>query len=531
MPKRDFQATEGLLHDVMRKQSGVIEKAWLEALMNSVDAGASEFDLQVEEHATTITDDGDSMTEEQIERYFEQFGLKDDDITDKEFGKFRMGRGQIFNFGVNIWRARDNYMVVSLNDEETTVNLDDCTAEGDECVLDQSGDTYMVDTSGLGYALLGADETKPGMTIRVEHYDPIPRIDAAINEFKQLARYVNWLHDIRVTVNGWAVNDEPEIIHESDGVYFVEADDTYYTTSPVYNKGAYVDDFDLGPRRMAVITKYDLDVTLDRTDILETDQYWQEIQSQYTQIVESRLTEVDELTDKEVNWILERAAKNVNLMQNISDKPMLQDVSGDYRTISEVSASRIGFSTRGDSVAEDAMDRSNIIVLQDVYENAIKQFSEQAATTIEESSLKTYGELVDDELTFEMSERDESDLSITRRKNLQRIRFALADLGSGKDVKPGYSNHRSVWTDGDDTLFIEQGFLKAKKRDLATEVLFQAVRGIVHEGDSRAGFNEDFRFNRKFYEAVSGDNFDANADFPEVQQKLLNGDYDNRLSV
>jgi len=172
MPKRDFQATEGLLHDVMRKQSGVIEKAWLEALMNSVDAGATEFNLNVEPETTTITDDGDSMTESEVERYFEQFGLKDSDIQDKEFGKFRMGRGQIFNFGVNIWRARENYMVVSLDDEEVTVNLEECTVKDDECIISQSGSHYTVDTFGLGYALLDADKVDSGLTIHVQHYNP-----------------------------------------------------------------------------------------------------------------------------------------------------------------------------------------------------------------------------------------------------------------------------------------------------------------------------------------------------------------------
>jgi hypothetical protein len=128
----------------------------------------------------------------------------------------------------------------------------------------------------------------------------------------------------------------------------------------VYNKGAHVNEFNLGPRRIAIITKYDLDVTLDRTDILDTGDYWQQIQSQYTQVVEAQLVESDELTDNEVNWLLKRAANNVNLMNSVSDKPMLQDITGDYRTIAEVASSRIGFSTRDDSVAKDAMEKRRL---------------------------------------------------------------------------------------------------------------------------------------------------------------------------
>lgn len=531
MPKRDFQATEGLLHDVMRKQSGVIEKAWLEALMNSVDADATEFNLTAEPTFTTISDDGDSMDQDEIERYFEHFGLKADDITDKEFGKFRMGRGQIFNFGVNVWRARENYMVVSLDDEETAVNLEDCTASDDECIVDRDGDYYTVDTSGLGYALLDADVVESGLTIHVDHYNPIEQLDKTVDEFKQLARYVSWLHDIEVTVNGDTLDDEPSVVQETQDAWFIDADHSYSDRSPVYNKGAYVDEFSLGPRRIGIVTKGDLDVTLDRTDILDTDEYWQAIKSQYVQVVEQQLVEDDNLSNAEANWLLTRAADNVNLMRQVSDKPMLQDVTGDYRTINELSGSRIGFSTRDDSVAQDAMDDGNVTVVEETHEDAVTTFAEKANDTISESSLKTYDELVDDELDFEMTERDESKLSKTRRKNLERMRLALDDLGFFGDVKPGYSNHRDIWTDGTDTLFIDKDYLNSKKQVIATEVIYQVVRGAAHDGDSRPGFTEDYGFNREFYRLTNGDTVSSDADLPEVQQKLLNGRYDSQFDI
>jgi hypothetical protein len=161
----------------------------------------------------------------------------------------------------------------------------------------------------------------------------------------------------------------------------------------------------------------------------------------------------------------------------------------------------------------------------------VKEFSKKAQTAIEESSLKSYDELVDDELAFEMTERNEDDLSKTRRKNLERIRLALSDLGFREDVKPGYSNHRDVWTDGEDTLFLDKDFLNMSKQDVATELLYQAIRGAAHDGDSRPGFNEDYGFNRQFYRLANGDNFGSDANLPEVQQKLLNGRYDSQFDI
>lgn len=527
MPRRDFKATEGLLHDVMRKQSGVIEKAWLEALMNSVDAGATEFDLDATSNVTTITDNGDSMSKSDVSKYFENFGLKDDDIHTKQFGKFRMGRGQIFNFGVNVWRARENYMVVGLDDEAVRVSLSDCTATDDESIIDHSDDDYTVNTSGIGYVLLDAETHDEGMSIHVNHYNPIEHLSKTVDEFKDLARYVSWLHDIDVTVNGDSVDHEPEVIEETDTAWFVESDSSFSNYSPVYNKGAYVDQFNIGPKRLGVITKYDLDVTLDRTDILETDDYWVQVQSQYTQVVERLLADSESLSIRETNWLIVRASENIRLMNEIKDSPIIQDVAGDYRTIAELSTARIGFSTREDNVAKDAMGQGDIIVIQEEYQNAIEEFAANSSDTIAESSLKTYDELIDDGLVFEMTEIEVDDLSKKRYKNMRRLANALRDLGYSGAVKPGYSNHRDVWKDNEGVLFIDKNYLNSTKQEVATEVLYNVIRGAAHDGDSRPGMDEDYAFNRSFYQMVNGDKIGSTLALPKVQAGLMNGEYDS----
>lgn len=526
MPKRDFKASTGLVEKVARKQSGVIQKAWLEAVMNSVDAGADHITLRIEEEWTDISDNGDSMTQEEVETYFEQFGLEDEDIEDKEFGKFRIGRGQIFNFGVNVWRAKQNYMVVSLDDEEVTVSLEDCTTEEDESIIEVNEGVYKLDTEGLGYALLDADEIDEGLSIHVQHYNPIEDLEDTISDFKDLVRYVSWVHDVEIEVNGETVGEEPELIEETDNAWFVEADSAYTNRSVVYNKGAKVDSFSLGPRRLAIISKNDLDVTLDRTDILDTDEYWQVIQDEYKAVIIQQMVEDDDLSNEERNWLLREAADNATLIQMVQGKPLIEDVNGDMWALNEVAHKKIGFAQRDDTVAEEANDRAGVVMVREEHEDSLTEFIESAQETIAQSNLKTYSEIVDEKLAFEMEEVDPDSLSKRRRQNLRILGRALLDLGFTDQVKAGYSNHKQVWKDDEGDLFIHKNFLNCKKNELVTEVFFEVCKVAAHNGDTRAGMQEDYSLNRNFYEMMNGGNFSADVDFPEAQQKMMNGDYE-----
>lgn len=525
MPKRKFKASTGLVEKVATKQSGVIEKAWLEAVMNSVDAGADLIELLIEEGWSDISDNGDSMTKEEVQTYFEQFGLEDSDIEDKEFGKFRIGRGQIFNFGVNIWRAKENYMVVSLDDREVTANLEECTTEEDESIIDVNDSIYQIDTDGLGYALLDAEPIDEGLNIHVDHYNPIEDLESTISDFKSLVKYVSWVHDVTIKVNGEEVGQEPEVIEETDNAWFIEAKDRYTDRSTVYNKGAKVDTFNLGPRRLAIITKKDLDVTLDRTDILETDEYWQTIQGEYRDVIIQELLSDDDLSFNERNWLIEEASQDVGLIKMIQGKPILKDIEGDSWTINQLATKKLGFAQRDDNVAEEANSDPRVVMLREKHKDSLKKFTNSAQDTIEQSNVKKYSDIVDENLAFEMNEVSPDDLSKRRRSNLKSIREALLDLGFSGDVKAGYSNHKDVWKDDEETLYIHKNSLNCSKEEIATEVFFNVVIVASHTGDTRAGMNEDYGLKDDFYQMVTGDNFRSDIDYPEAQRRLLNGHY------
>lgn len=525
MPQRKFKATEGLLSDVMRKQSGVIEKAWLEALMNGVDANASEIHFEIDEKSTHYWDDGDSMTQSEVEQYFEQFGLKDSDIEDKEFGKFRMGRGQIFNFGLNIWRAKENYMVVSLDDKKAEVHLPDCTEKEDESVLAREGDLYRLDTSGLSYAMLGAEHIDEGIDITVKHYNPINDLDDTLSEFRKLAKYVPWVHGVDVFINGDEIESKPDLIEETDSAWFAEGDSNYYDRSHVYNKGAFVDTFDIGPKSLTVISKDDLDVTLDRTDILDTDDYWDEIKDEYEGVVVSYLSGQDDMSTRQRNWLLEKAAESQSVLQSVKDTPLLEDATGDILTIEQAAGERIGFSSTDDAVAQDAMDRGSAVMLNESHEDSFKKLAKSSHTAPSASNIDPYSEIVDKSLAFEMKEVSYSDLSKRRKKNLDIIDAALHDLGFNCEVCAGYSNHKNVWKDDNGTVFVHKDYLNSSKNKLATEVMQNVVIVASHDGETMSSLDENYSLKSSVYKTISGLQFAADTDYPTVQQRILDSQY------
>ena len=108
METRHFRIDHNkLLLDVIRRQAGSLTKAIMEGVMNAVDAGATRCDISVTADTVTITDDGKGFaSKKEIQEWFEVFGAAHSEEEAKTFGTFRMGRGQMFAYGVNKWTLR-----------------------------------------------------------------------------------------------------------------------------------------------------------------------------------------------------------------------------------------------------------------------------------------------------------------------------------------------------------------------------------------------------------------------------------------
>ncbi len=117
--EHDFKIDNNIIYSIIQKQAGTLQKAFLELIMNSIDAGASKVDISFNGLEFEITDDGVGFEDEDvIHSFFGTFGTphKEGDAT---YGKFRMGRGQIMAFSQNSWFSNVFSMDVDIKNNGT----------------------------------------------------------------------------------------------------------------------------------------------------------------------------------------------------------------------------------------------------------------------------------------------------------------------------------------------------------------------------------------------------------------------------
>jgi len=485
MEKQQFEPTQGLLDDVMTKQAGTVAKAVLEGVMNSTDAGADNITVTVEEEKITITDDGSGMTEAEINKYFKQFGLKDTDIEDKEFGKFRIGRGQLFTFGENVWQTNNNILIVNIGEDESNVTV--------------NGEEYNLDTSDLGFHVAESDNYYEGCSVEVNLYDSI-NVDETVKEVKKLTQFIPWVHNVDLTVNGEEVHQKPENYVESDHAYFVFDPSTqvhgvmnYSSDTQIYNQGAYIKSENLSKTSSLIISKNDLDVNFARNDILQTDPLWDGIVESFEiKLVEYLLNhKEDNLSMKEAIWILETAADNELVMMRAREEPLIEDIFGNQFSLNELSNETITFThTRNDQAKSLAGD-SDVVFINDRYQPVIRDL-------VDNSKLVNYADAVQDSSSFEMSHIKEDNLSKRRQKNLDRARWFLDQCGFNGEVKGGYSRHADIWKDDDNTLFIHKGTLNTSKKEYILVTLEEVLREASFKGSTIESADENLTFRRNY---------------------------------
>lgn len=116
--QRTFNVHPGIIRHLIKEQAGTLVKAVGELVMNSVDAGATRIDLHFRSDGTfTVKDNGKGFrSRDEIERFFETFGTPHIE-GDAQFGRFRIGRGQIMAFADTTWRSGQFIMDVRFLDD------------------------------------------------------------------------------------------------------------------------------------------------------------------------------------------------------------------------------------------------------------------------------------------------------------------------------------------------------------------------------------------------------------------------------
>lgn len=254
---RRFTIDPHAIMSLIRAQSGSLQKAMLEAVANSMDAGAKRIDVTLTPDSVEITDNGRGLSKvEEIYEFFERFGF-DHSQLDRQVGRFGVGRGQLFCFGVNTWRTNEFEMEIDIKNK------------------------------GLDYELKKGLPKHKGMSITIA-------LDETLQASEQLAIEEEFRHLVRFSSTPIYFNGEKITEDVNKLKWNFENEDAWFQIKKggslsVYSQGLFVKDlwgheFGVGGR---IITKPGkaLEQNLARNDLLVKDcEIWKRIRPEIVRL-------------------------------------------------------------------------------------------------------------------------------------------------------------------------------------------------------------------------------------------------------
>lgn len=296
--RRRLKGCDDLVISVIKQQAGTLDKALLEGVMNSVDAGATKVAITLTHDRVRIEDDGKGILQRQeIEDFFETFGTKHNE-GDARFGKFRMGRGQMFSYGKNVWRTGPFSMMID------------------------------IDSMGLDYDLTEGMEMADGCQVDIALYELLsPRnIYEVSQEMQKMVKYL----DIPVYLNDERISNDPSTMRFPDST-----DDAYIqlnsarSTIEVYNQGVFVQSIGSYQYGMGgvVVTKKQIAVNFARNQVMDKCPIWRRIRTIFNQEGEKRVTKKLTLNGHERVNALKRLVAGDITSTELQRTQILEDIN------------------------------------------------------------------------------------------------------------------------------------------------------------------------------------------------------------
>lgn len=115
METHQFGIHPSIIYTLITAQASGVDKALLELVMNSIDAGANRIDIEIDELGFVVRDNGRGFKDiETIKECFGILGLPHEE-GDAYYGRFRLGRMQTFGYAKTEWHTKNLKMIVDLN--------------------------------------------------------------------------------------------------------------------------------------------------------------------------------------------------------------------------------------------------------------------------------------------------------------------------------------------------------------------------------------------------------------------------------
>jgi hypothetical protein len=337
-----------LLLDVIKRQAGSIEKAITEGVMNAIEAGSPEVRVTATQNKIEIIDTGRGFSAlDEIQRCFEMFGAPHTEEENKIWANFRMGRGQMFSFGVNTWRTG-----------LYTLRVD-------------------IENKGLNYDIEQAEELHNGCHITIDLYKKLESYQLYSIE-RALVQQLAYA-PVPIYFNGELISKDPsqeEWTMETEDAYIrTDANDSLY----VYNIGIMVRTFYSGSSFGVggiVVSKKQLQVNFARNDIQSTCPVWQRVGEALQKLAGDSFTADKAYSAAEIERIGALLSTKQHINKSVFEAKLIQSVTGRVYSMKQLCnmLSKYNYFTAapGGSRVGDKLQRSGIAFVVD--ENTLKLF-------------------------------------------------------------------------------------------------------------------------------------------------------------
>ena len=494
---------ENLLYDVILRQAGTLSKAILEGVMNSVDAGGTRIDVTLSANQIVISDDGVGFkNEKEIDEWFAQFGTphevdEHDNSVDARYGRFRMGRGQLFAFGSNTWQTNKFKMDVDIKNKG----------------LDFVVNEYKKDQHR-------------GCKVTVNLYDSLAAFELLQTE-KEIMKFCKYV-DVDLYLNGTQINSDPTTLtwdYETDDGYIQvissgEGNTNSYRAGrgvDIYQQGVFVEtvsQYDVGVGGV-LVTKLPLKLNFARNSVMRsTCPRWKRM---YALLKESGVKEVRKKTNLNTS---ERAAMIDQLRSgelyyhNACSMRLFLDAQGKTWSSGQIknaygSKSRfilspakkllVTFSKVNDRIGDKVMQENKALVLDECLleqwecepdefiEDVLKQFEYSHKYNMEYQPLNKIDtnkdvscQVIDDK---DLTPRQRMVLGILNNTSwyMWRAFYRVNEHRGHRIIRAGKSNYARAWTDGSTYVAINIEEIKSRISTMTIGKWGELLNLLLHE--------------------------------------------------
>lgn len=542
---KEFKTDKNLIYHLIDSQKTDLKSAVSELIQNSFDANATickiNFDDRIKK--IIIEDNGKGfLNKKEIEDFFGTFGTPHFEENSMKFGRFRLGRSQIFSLGSSTWKSK-----------EFILNVD-------------------IRKNGLNYELIEVPEKKQysnSTIIEIELYKQND-LDFRSDDFNEsslkysLQHKFKYLQNMQLYFNGEHINSftknlatKKNILEFENFIFIDQGDRGIKGHVAIYNLGIFTKTIKLFPKLSgSIITKKHLKLDISRSEILPNDNIWDECVLFLTNL--SKQKKSFPYSFEASKSVFESIFSSKVKYSEVREIPLLREIgSGKTFTFNSIYNLKKDFCFSLYSQAENRekiyldklkqsgkvlvlefspilsawakVNNANSYVFKDILKEIQEYFKSNISKINKDARLITQSNFMLQELNFlyenlvivedyidENEDHqiiEDQDLSLDDKIILEALNksshlLIFESLRQKRKIVFGLSNDSQAWTDGKSYIAINKANLEGFKKSKGK--LFYIGLLLLHEYTHQSNSTDlhDFEFYSQFHNILLEDNYE-----------------------